>query len=182
MSFASKTTSLQSYNMLLYKSAIHPEFFPVSGRRRIEHAGYEFEGWIFKGGHVLRFQFEDGIATEVVSENFEKLPQRGLVTALPCAGEKDHDQEFGDGITYMTSIQTETLSDHLYLSTYNELLEHGRMCEGLMAVWNDELGRHNLSMLDMQRYSDQVHVQAYHCRSDCGLVLRTQTIFQMNEK
>lgn len=180
MSFASKTTSLQAYNMLLYKSAIHPEFFPISGRRRIEHAGYEFESWIFRGGHVLRFQQGKTIATEVVSESFEKLPQRGLVTALPCAGEKDHDQEFGDEVTYMTSIQTETLSDHLYLSTYNELLEHGRLCEGLLAVWHDELGRNNLSMLDMQRYSDQVHVQAYHCRSDCSLVLRTQTIFQVN--
>jgi hypothetical protein len=84
-------------------------------------------------------------------------------------------------ITYMTSIQTETLSDHLYISTYNELLEHGRMCEGLMSLWTDELGRNNLSLIDMQRFSQEVHVQAYHCRSDCSLVLRTQSIFQIKQ-
>ena len=42
MSFPSRTTSLQSYNMLLFRNAIHPEFFPICGRRRITHgAGYE---------------------------------------------------------------------------------------------------------------------------------------------
>lgn len=181
MSFASKTTSLQTYNMHLYRSAVHPEFFPISGRRRIEHGDYEFEAWIFKGGHVLRFEFDSVCATEVVTDSNERLPDRGLVTTLPCAGEKDHESEFADHVTYMTSIQTETLSDHLYISTYNELLEHGRMCEGLMAIWSDELGRHNLSLIDMQRRSDQVHVQAYHCRSDCSLVLRTQSIFEIKE-
>jgi hypothetical protein len=84
-----------------------------------------------------------------------------------------------DRLVFMTSIQTETLSDHLYKSTYQELLEHGRMCEGLMTMWKDDNGRHNLSMIDLQRYSDQMHVQAYHCRSDCSLVLRTQSIFQL---
>jgi hypothetical protein len=182
MSLASRTTSLQSYNMILYRNAIHPEFFPISGRRRISHGEYEFESWIFKGGHVLRFEFDGVCVTEVVTDLMDKLPDRGLVATLPCAGEKDHDTDFGDHITFMTSMQTETLSDHLYLGTYNELLEHGRMSEGLMAIWNDELGRHNLSLVDMQRFSDQVHVQGYHCRSDCGLVLRTQSIFQMKEE
>jgi hypothetical protein len=182
MSFASKTTSLQAYNMLLYRNALHPEFFPVSGRRRIEHGEYEFESWIFRGGHVLRFEFDSVCVTEVVVDQFQRLPDRGLIATLQCAGEKDHETDFGDHITFMTSMQTETLSDHLYLSTYNELLEHGRMCEGLMTIWHDEIGRNNLSLIDMQRFSDQVHVQAYHCRSDCGLVLRTQSIFQIKEE
>lgn len=182
MTFATKTTSLQAYSMLLYKNAIHPEFFPITGRRRIQHGDYEFEAWIFRGGHTLRFEIDKSCAVEVVTDLPERLPDRGLAANLPCAGEKDHEADLTERIVYMTSMQTETLSDHLYLSTYNELLEHGRMCEGLMTVWNDELGRHNLSLLDMQRFSDQVHVQAYHCRSDCSLVLRTQSIFQIKEK
>jgi hypothetical protein len=165
--------------MLLYRTAIHPEFFPISGRHRINHNGYDFEAWIFRGGHVFRFQWEGGCAAEVVTDAFEKLPGKGLVTTLPCAGEKDHEAEINDRIVFMTSIQTETLSDHLYNSTYHELLEHGRMCEGLLSVWTDEHGKHNLSMIDTQRFSDQVHVQAYNCRSDCSLVLRTQSIFQI---
>ncbi len=176
---SSRTTSLQAYNMLLYRTAIHPEFFPIADRGRLSHNGYEFESWVFRGGHVFRVPWDGCVCTEVVTDAFERLPGKGLITTLPCAGEKDHEAEVNDKLIFMTSMQTETLSDHLYNSTYLELLEHGRLNEGLMTVWTDEANRHNLSMVDTQRYSDQIHVQAYHCRSDCSLVLRTQSIFQV---
>lgn len=179
MSVTSKTSSLQAYNLAVYRNALHPEFFGIDGRKRIEHGDYEFEAWIFQGGHVLRFEFGGACVSELVTDQPDRLPERGLVTALPCAGERDHDAEFADRIVYMTSMQTETLSDHLYLGTYNELLEHGEECGGLMTQWSDEIGRPNLSVLDLQRFNKEVHVQGYHMRSDCMLVLRTQTIFQI---
>ena len=181
MSFQTKETSLQAYSMLLYRNALHPEFFGIEGRRRIEHGEYEFEGWIFRGGHALRFQLDGLCLTEIVIDQTESLPERGLAASFACAGEKDHDATFGDRLVYMTSMQTELLTDHLYLGTYAEMLEHGRECEGLMSIWSDESGKPNLSLLDMQRFSDQVHVQGYHLRSDCSLVLRTQSIFQVKE-
>ena len=67
MTFPSKLTSLQDYNLTLFRNAIHPEFFPISGRRRIQHGEYEFESWIFKGGHVFRFEFDSVCVTEVVT-------------------------------------------------------------------------------------------------------------------
>src|SRR5438477_4199701 len=96
MSVASKTTSPQAYNMVLYKSAVHPEFFSISGRQRIQHAGYDFEAWIFRGGHVLRFELDKLCVIEVVCDQIDRLPQKGLVTTLPCAGEKDHECDFTD--------------------------------------------------------------------------------------
>lgn len=181
MSFSSKVSSLQAYNMLLFRNALHPEFFQIAGRRCIEHGEYEFESWIFRGGHVARFEHNGLCVTEVVTDDLTHLPERGLVASLPCAGEKDHEDEFADRITYMTSIQTETLTDHLFLGTYHELLEHGRTSNALMTLWSDHDGKSNLSMLDLQRYADEVHVQGYHLRSDCGLVLRTQSIFQISD-
>jgi hypothetical protein len=179
MSLPSKTSSLQAYNLALYRGALHPEFFQIEGRCRIAHGGYEFEAWISRGGHAIRFEHHGMCATEVVGDDIDTLPDRGHVATLPCAGEKDHECEFADRIVYVTSMQTETLSDHLYVGTYNEMLEHGRMGECLMSVWTDEMSKPNLSLLDVQRYADEVHVQTYHLRSDCGLVLRTQSIFQV---
>jgi hypothetical protein len=168
--------------MVLFRAALHPEFFQIEGRKRIEHGEYEFEAWMFRGGHAARFEYGDLCVTEVITEEPTRLPDRGLVATLPCAGERDHEEDIAEKVAFITSIQTETLSDHLYLSTYNELLEHGRNCDGLMKVWTDEQDKPNLSMLDMQRYAEEVHIQAYHLRSDCGLVLRTQTIFQQIAK
>jgi hypothetical protein len=80
----------------------------------------------------------------------------------------------------MTSMQTETLSDHLYMSTYKEMIEHARESDAIMSVWTDEQGKPNLSLLDVQRYRLEVHLQGYHLRSDCGLILRTQSLFQID--
>lgn len=179
MSVTSKSTSLQAYNLAVYRNALHPEFFGIDGRRRITHGDYEFEAWSFEGGHVLRFEHGGVCVSELITDQPDRLPERGLVTALPCAGERDHEAEFAERIIYMASMQTETLSDHLYLGTYNELYEHGQDCGGLMVQWNDELERPNLTLVDMQRFNKEVHVQGYHMRTDCMLVLRTQSIFQI---
>ena len=43
MSLPSKTSSLQTYHLALFRAAIHPEFFQIEGRSRIKHGEYEFE-------------------------------------------------------------------------------------------------------------------------------------------
>ncbi len=182
MSSAQKSSLLQTYNMVLYRTALHPEFFDIQARRRIKHGEYEFEAWMLQSGHAVRFEFNGLCVTEIVTNAADALPDRGLVASLPCAGEKDHECEFGDRVTYMTSIQTETLSDHLYLGTYNELRDHAADSGGVVLDWSTEFNRPDMSLLDMQRYNDEVHVQAYHLRAEGGLVLRTQSIFQIKRE
>ena len=76
---APKAAGSHAYAMLLYRRAVHPEFFGIEARRKIQHGDFEFEGWIFKGGHCVRFQ--DGQATfcEVVVDNPTSLPDRGQI-------------------------------------------------------------------------------------------------------
>lgn len=176
-----KINTLQSYHLAIFRGALHPEFFDIEARRRVTHGEYDFEAWLYRGGHVLRFEHNGTIITEVVGDRIEQLPERGHVTTLPCAGERDHEQDFADRVAYMSSIQTETLTGHLYLGTYNEMSEHGQSTECLSVNWRSEPTGNNLSLLDIQRYADEVHVQSYHLRGDCGMVLRTQTIFQLKE-
>jgi len=176
-----RTASIQAYQLVLHRGALHPEFFQIEGRRQIRHGEYDFEAWVFRGGHSARFELDGICITETVSTSVGHLPERGHVTTFPCAGEKDHEEEFSERVVYMTSIQTETLSPHLYASTYNEMLEHGRSPGCLMTLWDEPQEPKNLSVVDMQRFLDEVHVQSYHLRSDCGLVLRTQSIFQIKQ-
>ncbi|MEM7228676.1 MAG: hypothetical protein AAF432_07670 [Planctomycetota bacterium] len=181
MSSTQKSSLLQTYNMVLYRTALHPEFFDIQARQRLSQGDYEFEAWLLQSGHAIRFECNGLCVTEIVSSAVDPLPERGLVASLPCAGEKDHECEFGDRVVFMTSIQTETLSDHLYLSTYNELRDHAEDSGALMLDWNHELNRPDMSLLDMQRYNDEVHVQSYHLRAEGGFVLRTQSIFQIKQ-
>lgn len=178
MSAIQVTGSLQSYHMMIYRLPLHPEFFKLAGRQKLTHPEYEFEGWIFRGGHVLRFEHASTTISEVVTSNPTTLPDRGLVTSIPCMGEKEYDEVFAERVTLMSSMQTETLSEHLYLSTYQEMIEHSQTAECISTAWTDPDEHPSLSILEYQRYGDQIHLQSYHLRGDCGLVLRTQTIMQ----
>lgn len=175
-----KTNILQAYTTLVYRKALHPEFFGIQGRSRIEHEDFEFEAWIFDGGQVLRFQHENTCVCEVVTDQFESLPERGLVTNMNCAGERDFEETFGENVQYMTAMQTETLSDHLYLSTYREMLEHARESNSLMFISPEDAPRPSMSVVDVQRYRKEVHVQGFHLRGDVNYILRTQSMFKLD--
>ncbi len=179
MDLPAKITVAQPYSMVLFRLAVHPEFFQIDKRLRVRQGTYDFESWVFQGGHALRFEADGTCVTEVITPSPEQLPERGHVATLPCGGERDHDQEFGDRVSYITSMQTESLSDHLYADSFQELKSLGEQGDARMVTWIERGGQQSMSMVDLQRYNDELHAQGYHLRGDTGLVLRTQTIFDI---
>ena len=174
-----KSPSVQTYKLLLYHRALHPELFGIQDRRTIDQTDYEFEGWIMPGGHVLRFQVGAHCVSEAVLDHDAQLPQRGLLMTLPCLGEKEMDQVVEETVGYVTSVQTELLSDNLYMATYNEMKDFAQETEAMWHAWTDAEGSQNLSILDVQRYKREIHAQSYHLVGAAGFVLRTQTIFEV---
>ncbi|XHC26154.1 hypothetical protein ABWH91_02050 [Phycisphaerales bacterium ac7] len=125
MTSPTKSSCLQAYRLLLYRRALHPELFPIKDRRTVTHMDYEFEGWIMPGAHLMRFVHQGVCATELITAADQNFPNRGLVTELPCAGERDHEEDFGDNVKYVSTVQTEQLPEALYRDTYDELTEFG---------------------------------------------------------
>ena len=178
MTLPQKPTTLQSYQVVLYSRALHPELFSLKGRRVVRHGSYEFEIWAMAGAHLLRFEKTSLCACELVIGEDGRLPQAGIVSAFLAAGERDFEHRFEkDRVVYMTTVQTETLSENLYLSTFDEMLEYAKGTDALTHRWNDEAGE-CLTLIDTQRYNREIHAQAYHLIAQGGIVLRTQTIFE----
>jgi len=168
-----------TYSMALFRTALHPEFFGIEDSLTIEHNGYNFEAWLIKGTHVLRFEYEGTCVTEVIAPSTDDLPERGHVTSLVCAGERDHEQEFGDRITLINSMQIELLPEHLYGDSYQELTDFGKEAGAKIIEYTTDNGQRGASILDVQRYNEELHVQSYHLHSKNGVVLRTQSIFEI---
>lgn len=178
MSVPTRINSLQTYQIVLYSRALHPELFSLKARRVVRQGQYELEGWIMPGAHVLRFERAGLCAVELLTDQDRNLPASHVVTAFPCSGEHEYEHRFTKhGVTYMTSVQTETLSENLYESTYAELMDLARESQSLCYEWREGAAK-SASILDIQRFSREVHVQAYHLQSGPGLVVRTQTIFE----
>lgn len=130
------------------------------------------------GGHAVRFEHFGSCVTELVSSEDANLPNSGVVAAFLCAGERDFDTSFEKtGTGYMTTVQTEQLSENLYLATYDEMLDYAAEVDAMTLRWEDEAGA-GLSVLDIQRFQKEMHVQSYHLVANGGIVLRTQTIFE----
>ncbi|QYO64492.1 DUF2617 family protein [Leptolyngbya sp. 7M] len=178
MSMPTKPTALNGHQVHLFNRALHPELFPLKGRRVVSGQKYELETWVMPGSHVLRFQFRGACALELMADGGLRVPNAQPVASSPALGEHDFEYQFDrHGMVYMATIQSENLPEHVFDSTYHELLEHGRSSRALIHRWMDEVGP-CLSMLDIQPFNDEAHVEAYHMFSSGGLVIRTQTVFE----
>lgn len=186
-----RSSSLQSYQLILYKRALHPELFQLKDRRAVRNGQCDFEAWLMPGGHALRIQHKGFCASELVTDREDGLPTAGAVATFPCAGEKDYEHEFSDGrMTYLATVQTETLTENLYASTYKEMVGYAEDTGAMVHKWSIPGGTAGgavhggsasgrcLSVLEIQRYPREIHVQSFHLVAEGGVVLRTQTIFE----
>jgi len=179
MTTSAKSTSLQNYQIILYSRALHPELFDLTGRRVLQSHDYELETWVMPGSHMMRFSKRGHCMSELVTAMEANLPTHGVVNAEYCAGERDFEHRFGgQGVTYLSTVQTESLSENLFIATYEEMDQHARENDSLAHRWTNEHGR-NLSVVDLQTLSGEAHMQAFHLIAHGGLVLRTQAIFEI---
>lgn len=164
--------------LILYRRPLHPELFKLHARRVDRHSGYEAESWLVEGGHVVRFHYQGTTLLEVCMSHCDHLPESGFLHALPCIGERDYEHAPVGGVGYITSLQTENLSENLYSATYREMMEFAEESGAISFTWDSPAGK-NLSVLDVQRYRGEFHVQSYHLTAEGGSVLRTQTMFEV---
>ena len=178
MSIGHKSSNTQMFRLMLYQRALHPELFELQARRTHRQPEYEVESWILAAGHVVRFQVNGQTLTETVLDSGDHLPETGLVHALPCLGEKDYEMQPMAALGYVTTIQTETLTDNLYAATYQEMRDYASEPSAMIYEWKDADGTPCMSLLDCQKYKKEYHIQSYHLLGSTGLVLRTQSIFE----
>ncbi|QDU71148.1 hypothetical protein Pan265_09970 [Mucisphaera calidilacus] len=181
MSVSHKSQSTQMFRLMLYSRPLHPELFDLQARRMDHHGEYEIETWLIPGGHVVRFQIPDQHLTETVIDRGDHLPENGLVHALPCMGEKDYEMEQQDRLVYVTTVQSESLTENLYNATLKEMTDFAEETGSVSFDWKDAQGTECLSLVDSQKYRSEYHVQSYHLLGSTGVVLRTQSIFEIRD-
>jgi hypothetical protein len=182
MSIGHKYSNIQVFRLMIYQRALHPELFDLQERRMHRHGEYEVETWLCPAGHVVRFQVGHDCLTETVIEHGDHLPETGLVHALPCLGEKDYElaRDTSPRLGYVTTVQTENLAENLYVATYRELRDNAdEEDRGVCHEWLDADGAACMSILDVQKYRKEFHTQSYHLLGASGVVLRTQSIFEV---
>ncbi|MCL4195978.1 MAG: hypothetical protein KJZ69_00680 [Phycisphaerales bacterium] len=172
--------SLQAYRLMLFSRTLHPEFFDIRKQRSSRSGQYDLETWLSRGAHIITFRKDEECVIEVLTPRPGAMPGRGRIHEFPCAGERDFESRFGSRLNYITSVQTEIVSENLYLATLKEMHEHAIENGSLMHRWREEDCRlDSLSVLDVQCYPCEAHAQSWHLDAGCGLVLRSQAVFEV---
>jgi hypothetical protein len=184
-------TVAPSHTLVLYSRPLHPELFTLKGRKAVTVGRCDGEGWLLPGGHMVRFQSKQHCFCELVIDRDNGLPMQGVLASFPASGDREFEQVYEDAaVSYTCAVQSENLSDTLYASTLAEMRQLARETSSLLHEWTvGELatGRHMamngaggrcLSMLSMQRFEDELHVEGTHMHPAGGLVVRSQTVFQ----
>jgi len=166
--------------LLLYGRTLHPELFRILAAERITRRAYEADVWLVEGGHVISFTADKNILTEVILTRNEPITDRGLILSTPCRGEKYHEETYGGTIRYMISTQEEQLSQTLYDATREEIAAYAAKRE-LMSAEVPSVGEASasLSVLDIERRSDELLVQSFHLFDENLMVIKTQAIIEV---
>ena len=166
--------------LVVYRRPLHPELFCIHESRHIERPAYQADIWIMGLSHVVAVQSGGRCVTEVTTDDVDVLPQNGLVTSFQFRGERDHLEEFDDGMRYILSTQVERMSPNLYHASHRDLMNYASS-RGLLVRFEDWADSELVpfTFVDYEMRNRELHVQAFHAfPADCTL-LKTQSIIEV---
>jgi len=166
-------------NFYLYRRALHPELFRIYLDKHIVYGNFQADIWITGLGHLVTIQSNGSLVTELTAVASDLLTDRNLVTQFRYRGERDFQYRFNDTMRYIFSSQVEEATEHIFRTTYRDLLRYAKK-KGLLVPY-EQWSTHGLepfSFIDYETRQHELHIHAYHAFPGEWRFLRTQSIFE----
>lgn len=173
---------LTQLTLYVYRRALHPELFRVHSSKRIKQRLYQAEIWVVGLGHVVTFHAGNRVLTEVATADSDVLPDRGLAHQFRFRGERDHAEQWDNGLSYMLSSQIERMSKQLFQASHADLYRHARR-RGMVTTfeeWADGDELMPFSFIDYEARERELHVSAFHVYPEELTFVKTQSIIELD--
>ncbi|MFH1418799.1 MAG: DUF2617 family protein [Planctomycetota bacterium] len=166
-------------NFFLYRRALHPELFHIYLDKHIEYGNFQVDIWITGLNHLVTLQTNGTLVTELTAVPNDLLTDRNLVTQFKFRGERDFQYRFNDSVRYIFSSQVEEATEHIFRTTYRDLLRYAKR-KGLLVPYSQWTvqGLEPFSFIDYEMRQHELHIHAYHAFPGEWRFLRTQSIFE----
>src|SRR5947209_7540946 len=109
----------------LYGRPLHPELFDILAERRVKYEDYEVLVRVTRTGHVISFENEDVLLTEITCASDQPLPQKRRLLSYRLRQEHSASLLCAFGIHYQASFQVEVLPPELFLHVHDEIVSDG---------------------------------------------------------
>ncbi|MHC4444343.1 MAG: DUF2617 family protein [Planctomycetota bacterium] len=150
----------------------------------MQRPSYQADIWVMGLSHVCTVESAGRYVTEVTTDDMDVLPQNGLVTSFQFRGERDHLEEFDDGMTYILSTQVERMNQNLFHASHRDLIRYASS-RGMLVMfedWTEEEDLPPFTFIDWEARDQELHVQAFHAFPTDYTIVKTQSIFEVGNK
>jgi hypothetical protein len=167
----------------LYGRSLHPELFEIHRGRQIERGGYTANIQITNAGHVVTWQYDGLILTEVAASVQHPLPQRRRLMSHRLNDSCSDDLECRGGITYHVDFSLEPVARELFWTYQKELTQIGAR-EGLLHCFepSGRFGLGAMSYINIESRDRSLRVQAFHTFPDDYAIMKSQSVFTLPGK
>jgi hypothetical protein len=110
----------------LYGRPLHPELFETMSLRKVQRDGYELTVRITRTGHVITWEDENVILTELMTAGNEPLPEKRRLLSYRMRGEHNGKLACAHDVHYQMSFQVETLAPEIFLHVQDEIIADGQ--------------------------------------------------------
>ena len=162
----------------LYGRPLHPELFDILTVRKVQCQGYELRIWITRTGHVITWENEDVLLTEVADADQAFSEQRRFLN-YRMRGE--HSGRFAccNNIVYQTSFQVETLPEEIFLHVHDEILADGNK-RGILHNFqpNHRFAVAPLGYVVVESRPKCLFLSTFHTFPEENTIIKSQTLIE----
>ncbi|MCA9267063.1 MAG: DUF2617 family protein [Planctomycetales bacterium] len=164
----------------LYGRPLHPELFQRHQSRQVQRGQQQARIDITSAGHVVAWQYDGLILTEVCTAAHHPLPQKRRLICHPLRGERSDRVECRGGVVYQVSFQLETVEPAVFWTFQEELASDGRR-EGMLHTFESSgrMALGALSYIHVETRNRSMRVQAFHTFPDDYAIVKSQSLFEL---
>jgi len=163
----------------LYARPLHPELFDILAWRKVQFADYQLLVRITRTGHVISWENDDVLLTEVATAADQPLPEKRRLLSYKLRHEKTGQFQCAHGVNYQTSFQVETLPDEQFLEVHDEILADGRK-RGLLYHFSptNRFSISPLGFINAEARPGCLFLTTFHTFPSENTVVKTQSLIE----
>jgi len=162
----------------LYGKPLHPELFDILAVRKMQVEGYQVRIWITRTGHVITFENDDVLLTEVADVDQAFSDKRRF---LHYRMRGEHSGQFlcCNNVVYQTSFQVETVSEEIFHHLHDEILADGSK-RGILHNFqpNHRLAMSPLGYVVVEPRRTRLHITTFHTFPEENTIIKSQTLIE----
>jgi hypothetical protein len=162
----------------LYGRPLHPELFDILTVRKLQREDYELRIWITRTGHVITWENEDVLLTEVADAD-QAFSEKRRFLRYPMRGEHSGRFECCNDIVYQTSFQVETLPEEIFLQIHDEILSDGSK-RGILHNFqpNHRLAIAPLGYVVVETRLNCLFLSTFHTFPEENTIIKSQSLIE----